>query len=355
MGPANGERRNACKLADIYIGTAGYSYSHWRNGVFYPKTGVTQAQELRHYSGVFSAVEINASFHGVPKEETLLSWDQKAKSGFIFCFKVPKDITHYKRLEHIDHSWKFFLGRLGTMKLRLGPILFQLPPSLHKDINKLDEIAKMTPPGIKVAFEFRSKSWYCEEVFETMRRHDMGLCENISPDHSTLHSPQTTAGTWHYIRFHKQRSNRLETNYTDRQLSAIAEQILRRRRCNIIQYCYFLNDHQGNGPRNAKTLMKFVMKHSEKMPFVRDWKPDIAAPSIQSFFSKSPKSAATTSTQLAAKDDAKPLVPSSSRRKASESIDSFFSPATPSAKRQKLKPTPQARQKGTIESFFPKK
>jgi len=85
-------------LADIYIGTAGYSYAHWRNGVFYPKVGVTQSQELRHYSGVFAAVEVNASFHGVPREETLKSWASKAKAGFQFSFKVPQEITHERRL-----------------------------------------------------------------------------------------------------------------------------------------------------------------------------------------------------------------------------------------------------------------
>jgi len=356
------QRRTAeTSLADIHVGTAGYSYSHWRKGEFYPQAGVTQAQELRHYSGVFPAVEINASFHGVPREETLKNWDEKAKTGFLFSFKVPKEITHEKRLEDIDGPWAFFLERLGTIKSRLGPILFQLPPSLHKNIDKLDVIRKLTPPVIKIAFEFRNKSWYCDDVFETLRRNDMGLCENISPDNSTLHSLETTAGTWHYIRFHKQLENRLETNYTDQQLAEIADRLVLRRQSNIVQYCYFLNDHNGNGPRNAKTLMKFVLDRSQKIPFVKNWEPDPVAKSIQSFFSKSRNSSAA-STPRKSPANTNSEFPASSKRRAGRSIDSFFSPADKSAKRPKFKPTQchtqsdkkSPRNKRTITSFFSK-
>ena len=98
---------------DVYIGTAGYCYPHWRGhgSQFYPKN-VTQKNELRHYSGVFPIVEINASFHGVPRLETLRNWCQQVKFGFKFCFKVPQTITHEKRLKDIDDSLTFFLQRL---------------------------------------------------------------------------------------------------------------------------------------------------------------------------------------------------------------------------------------------------
>ena len=177
-------------LADIYIGTAGYSYAHWRKGVFYPLAGVTQNQELRHYSGVFATVEINASFHFVPREETLQIWAKTAKDGFIFSFKAPQLITHEKRLENINGDLKFFFTRLLNMQANrpscLGPILFQLPPSLPKDVDKLHRLAEQIPDGIRVAFEFRNRSWYCQEVYDVMRRHGIGLCDNISPDASTL-------------------------------------------------------------------------------------------------------------------------------------------------------------------------
>jgi uncharacterized protein YecE (DUF72 family) len=282
-------------LADVYIGTAGYSYPLWRNGVFYPPKGVTQNQELRHYSGIFPAVEINASFHGVPREETLQTWAAKTKSGFVFSLKVPHAITHESRLENVEQPLSFFLQRLcqGFPLERLGPILFQLPPSLPKSIDKLHEIAAVTSRwGLLVAFEFRHKSWYEDDrVLEAMRRHNFGLCDNISPDNSTLRNASwaATAPTWHYIRCHKKRDQGV-TNYTDDQLASLAHQIVERRRRNITQYCYFMNEHNGNGPRNAKALMKLVKELSQDKPFVthhQHWKPDPVPATIQSMFAKS--------------------------------------------------------------------
>ncbi|CAJ1965329.1 unnamed protein product [Cylindrotheca closterium] len=246
---------------DLYIGTAGYSYAHWRKGEFYPSSGVPQSEELRYYSGVFSAVEINASFHFVPKEETLLNWAKIAKPGFLFSFKVPQIITHEKRLEepNINSDLDFFLKRLSKMEEArpncLGPILFQLPPSLLKDVSKLDRLSTLIPKTFRVAFEFRHLSWYCDEVYGAMQRYGFGLCDNISPDQSKIRRKgveqnvelATTAGVWHYTRCHK-RINQQITNYTDTQLSKIADELVERRRRKIVQYCYFLNDHEANGP-----------------------------------------------------------------------------------------------------------
>ena len=341
-------------LADIYIGTAGYSYAHWRKGVFYPLAGVTQNQELRHYSGVFATVEINASFHFVPREETLQLWAKNAKDGFIFSFKAPQLITHEKRLENINGDLKFFFTRLLQMQaIRpscLGPILFQLPPSLPKDVDKLHRLAEQIPDGIRVAFEFRNRSWYCQEVYDVMRRHGIGLCDNISPDASTLRTKledgATTAKVWHYTRFHK-RGDQQITNYTNEQLAKIAEKLVERRTNNIVQYCYFLNDHEGNGPRNAKTLMKMIKERSvgKSSYFVKTWKADPVAPSISSLFAKSASTSNTTTAAAAStnNDTRKRIMQQTpSKPKTSKTLHSFFSPAsktkTPSStnKRPKL-------------------
>jgi uncharacterized protein YecE (DUF72 family) len=362
------------QLSDIYVGTAGYSYSHWRNGVFYPKH-VTQAAELRHYSGVFNAVEINASFHGVPREETLRNWAEKAKPGFLFSFKVPQAITHEKRLEHIDSDLTFFLNRIRTCLLvvpteknsedgkrvpppsppSLGPILFQLPPSLPKNVEKLDEIARLLPKqqqGIKVAFEFRNKSWYCEEVFDAMARHDFGLCENISPDNTTFHTTHVTSKTWHYIRFHK-RGDRRVTNYSHQQLATIADQLVERRRHNnnnnnnkIVQYCYFLNDHEGNGPRNAKSLMKLIQERV-KGPFVANWKPDPTESSIQSLFAKSSAAGGAKSSRRSNIITTDALPPSSPRSSVTPN-----NPAIPNYSATKIKSKRTSPSSSRIKSFF---
>jgi uncharacterized protein YecE (DUF72 family) len=378
---------NPSSLADIYVGTAGYSYAHWRKGVFYP-SHVTQANELRHYSGVLSAVEINASFHGVPREETLQTWALKAKDGFQFSFKVPQAITHEKRLENIEDSLTFFLKRLHT-GLRvansdnttetgsprcLGPILFQLPPSLYKSVDKIHDIARhiisLGMANLKVAFEFRNKSWYCEEVFEAMHQYNFGLCENISPDSSTYHTTKVTSKNWHYIRCHKN-GDRSVTLYDDQQLASITDVLVERRKQNIFQYCYFLNDHEGNGPRNATTLMKMIKERSSglssgSVPFISNskWRQDPVAPSIRSMFAKSGTCNNITSSTPLPKATA---ALNESPKRSVSTKSSFFSP---SAKRPKVSQSSSAtivstsskpqyattnKKKGSITHFFSKK
>lgn len=172
------------------------------------------------------AVEINASFHGVPREETLQTWAQQVKKGFKFALKVPQDITHVKRLVNAEDSIKFFIGRIqAKLGDTLGPVLFQLPPTLTKDVAKIEAVADASPPGVRIAWEFRHASWwgacivkyihmrwvshhytrgfrYCAEVFTVLRKHNFAICENRSVDNSTLHTTEMTAD-WTYTRFHK--------------------------------------------------------------------------------------------------------------------------------------------------------
>ena len=330
-------RRHSPPLADVYVGTAGYSYPHWRssssssasnrknNVAFYPKNVIHKHEFLRYYSGIFPTVEINSSFHGVPRLETLEGWKHTVKDGFLFAFKVPQIITHDKRLTNIDDSLLFFLNRLydgffkknkeensketlegvgddekedtgggcngeaipttTTTTATVVIVLFQLPPSLSRDLSKLDSIGKIIRcfeedhynrdgdvQKFRYVFEFRHKSWYTQDVYDKLTQFGFALCENISPDNSTNHVSLVTATTatargrkFHYIRCHKllgDEEGKFETNYTDTMLSKIADSIVTKRFEGITVYCYFLNDHGGHGPKNAKTLMKYIQEKS---------------------------------------------------------------------------------------------
>lgn len=228
---------------DVRVGTAGYNYAHWRKGVFYPR-GVTQTSELRHYSGVFSTVEINATFHAIPKEETLRGWQASAKSGFVFALKAPQAVTHVKRLANLDDTWAFFVNRAReSLGKSLGPILIQLPPSFHKNVRRIHEVAAATPPGIRVVFEFRSESWYTPEVYDALRQHNMAVCENISLDHTTHHVDEVTAD-FTYTRFHKSQGwPEVRTDYDESALDHVANVIVSRRKRGLNQFLFFLNDH----------------------------------------------------------------------------------------------------------------
>ena len=273
-------------FADILIGTAGYNYSHWRDGIFYPR-GIQQRKELHYFSGVFPSVEINNTFHGIPRKQTFKSWKVESKKGFQFALKAPKEITHdYKLNADNELSSKLmasFLDKATTLapnvedennnsKIdyndgKLGPILFQLPPSCYKDISKIEWVARFLLQNkkyekIKVAFEFRNKSWYCDEVYEILRQHDFAICENVSPDNGALRSNTETA-SWCYLRFHKN-IDRGVTNYSDEQLEQEADVIFKRSIARKKQFIYFLNDHEGNSTRNAQTLMKILLSKKRK-------------------------------------------------------------------------------------------
>ena len=368
----NDKAEDKRKVGECFVGTAGYSYPHWK-GVFYPKH-VTQSQQLRHYSGVFAAVEINASFHAVPREETIINWADTVKEGFLFSFKVPQHITHEKRLERIDDSLLFFLNRLKELRRRcmLGPILFQLPPSFVKDVNKLEYIHQLMQPhqdgpnSFQLAFEFRNKSWYCQEVYDAMKAYNFGLVENISPDQSTCRVSKevVTAGTWQYIRCHK-RGDQTITDYSTQQLKDIAETLVERQENGIVQYCFFLNDHEGNGPRNAKTLVSQLKERSQKRPFLSTWKPDAVENAISKLFEKSSKLKSSTAKAIGSRKET--VTESTKSRK--RTIDSFFLVSSTATDTERPATTLKSRapddrrpnnsnkvklssKKGTITSFF---
>lgn len=278
----------------ISIGTAGYAYAHWRKDVFYPKF-TPQDSELKYFSGLMSAVEINTTFHGLPRETTFENWKSGSRPGFQFVLKMLQKVTHEKRLDDIADDWQFFIERAQrVLGSKLGPVLFQLPPSLGKHIGKLTEVGILTskledcPP---VAFEFRNKTWYDDEVFAVLRRYNIAICQNVSPDGVAIHTDEVTAD-WCYTRMHKFATTD-ETDYSDGQLDAAADQIAARWKRGLHQYIFFLNDHCGHGPKNVKTLMEKVQA---KIPaagkgLAPGWRPVKAvekggAGSIQGMFAK---------------------------------------------------------------------
>ncbi len=130
--------------------------------MFYPST-VKQADELKFYSGKFPSVEINNTFHGlslcrapadrqgIPREETFKRWAVETAKDFVFSVKVPQDITHFRRLKDIDDPWAYFLQRVSSgIGAKCGPYLFQLPPTLKRDDERLRAFAALIPAGCRV-------------------------------------------------------------------------------------------------------------------------------------------------------------------------------------------------------------
>lgn len=119
-------------MSDVRIGISGWRYAPWR-GDFYPK-GLVQRRELEFASRAVSSIEINGSFYGLQTPERYRKWAAQTPEDFVFSVKAPRFITHVRRLLDIDEQLaNFFASGLLGMKEKLGPILWQFPPSFRFD------------------------------------------------------------------------------------------------------------------------------------------------------------------------------------------------------------------------------
>ena len=128
-------------MNELLVGTSGYVYPHWRNGVFYPP-GLRQRDELAWYASRFRTVELNNPFYRLPEPESLDRWRDAVPEGFVFAVKASRYITHLKRLRDIAEPLALFLERATRLGRSLGPILFQLPPDFQADLTVLEPIPR---------------------------------------------------------------------------------------------------------------------------------------------------------------------------------------------------------------------
>ncbi len=158
----------------IYVGTSGYNYPEWK-GTFYPPT-CPAARMLPFYAERFLAVEINYTFYRMPTANTLAGWGALTPEGFIFVLKAPRRITHDRRLADIDEPLRYFVDTARTLGPKLGPLLFQLPPTFRKDTTRLGDLLARLPRDGRHAFEFRHHSWFDDDVYDLLRAGNAALC-----------------------------------------------------------------------------------------------------------------------------------------------------------------------------------
>jgi uncharacterized protein YecE (DUF72 family) len=159
---------------NLDVGTSGYSYPKWK-GSFYPRKLPAQ-QMLPFYSEHFRTVEINYTFRRLPTGSVLETWAGAVPADFRFVLKAPEEITHVQRLMNAGAAVANFLEMAGKLRGRLGPLLFQSPPTLQKDAPRLRAFLALLPLERRVAFEFRHPSWFDDEVFGLLRDHGAALC-----------------------------------------------------------------------------------------------------------------------------------------------------------------------------------
>src|SRR4051812_47228010 len=176
-------------MATLYVGTSGFSYPQWKPG-FYPEK-LPAARFLDHYATRLNTVEVNYTYRTIPAAKTLEGWVKKTPSSFIFCPKANMRITHILKLKEAEDMTRVFLGSLEPFRAakQLGPILFQLPPSLPVDLPTLTSFLEMLPKPYQYTFEFRNRSWFNDQVYAELQKHNVSLC---IAEADTLETPEVS-------------------------------------------------------------------------------------------------------------------------------------------------------------------
>jgi len=239
-------------LARYFIGTSGWHYDEWR-GRIYPEK-LPKSQWLEFYADHFPTVELNNTFYRLPSERAVDNWYKTVPSVFVFSVKVSRFITHVKKLKDSGESLNNFMSRTSALHDKLGPLLYQLPPSLQRDDELLDGFLQGLSNEHKHVMEFRHKSWLTEPVFDILRNYSTGLCVFDMPG---LSCPLMATTDFAYIRFHG-RDSLYSSCYTDEELSDWARNISEFAAKLETVYIYFNNDVAGYALKNAITLHDYL-------------------------------------------------------------------------------------------------
>ena len=236
----------------IRIGCSGWNYEHWRKGVFYPPR-LPPRRWLEFYAQHFDTVEVNSTFYRLPRENAVSNWARESPPGFLFAVKMSRYVTHIKRLRDLPPSLELFYSRIRPLvgSPKLGPMLWQLPGTFHRDDERLADALGLLPPG-RHCFEFRHASWFADEVYELLRSHGVALVIGDTPQRP-FQTHELTAD-WTFIRFHHGTRGR-GSNYSERELDEWAQRIEAWAAC-VDVYAYFNNDWNGYAVRNGLWLKR---------------------------------------------------------------------------------------------------
>ncbi|MGN6154355.1 MAG: DUF72 domain-containing protein [Sphingomicrobium sp.] len=238
--------------AQIRIGCSGWQYRHWRE-IFYPK-GLAQSRWFAFYAEHFDTVEINSSFYHLPKPGTFEKWRDQAPAGFCYAVKANRFITQAKKLLDCEEPMERMISATRHLGDRLGPMLYQLPPSMGINLDRLADFLQLLPDDVTSIFEFRNKSWYVPETYALLDAHGAGFCVH---DMRGSQSERIAVGPAAYVRFHGG-AGKYWGRYPDDRLLDWAEWIVDQARGGRAVWCYFNNDIHGHAIDDAQTLKSMI-------------------------------------------------------------------------------------------------
>jgi uncharacterized protein YecE (DUF72 family) len=235
-----------------HIGTSGWHYKHWI-GPFYPPD-MRPPKMLRWYAERFDTVEINNSFYRLPAATAFETWCRETTPDFCFAMKASRYITHNSKLIDPEGAKEKFVSLVEKLGRRLGPILFQLPPSWKVNAERLDQFLSGLPRTHRYVFEFRNPTWNIDPVYEMLRRHNAAFCIY---ELAGFQSPIEITADFTYVRLHGP-GNKYQGDYSDQILRSWARRIEEWRKQLKHVFVYFDNDQAGFAPKNAMELKQMV-------------------------------------------------------------------------------------------------
>jgi uncharacterized protein YecE (DUF72 family) len=242
---------NANAARKLFAGTSGWAYPTWKPG-FYP-ADVPARAFLGYYAGQLNSVEVNYTFRKLPSPAQLQGWLDTTPPGFSFSFKAPQRITHFQRLRESDIAVAEFITSLEPARTagKLGLLLFQLPPNFTANHARLDTFLDI--PGLanlQTAFEFRHASWFSDDTYSILRRHNAALCVAESDD---LQTPDVATANFLCYRL------RCTGGYSEKQIAAFVQRFASLAKESEL-YVYFRHEDEPTGALNAVALLQAAGK-----------------------------------------------------------------------------------------------
>ena len=227
----------------LYVGTSGYSYKEWK-GSFYPEK-IRAAEMLSYYASRLPAVELNNTFYRLPQRSMVESWKTQVPDGFRFAVKAAQRITHFKRLKDAAAETRYMLETVSALEDRLGVVLFQLPPNMKKDLERLETFLRDLPASTPATFEFRHPTWFDDDVLELLRSQNRALCVSDTDDLPTNHIDKTA--DWGYLRLRR-------VNYSEADLTEWITRIAAQQWKSA--FVFFKHEDEGTGPKLAAQFIE---------------------------------------------------------------------------------------------------